>query len=39
MRQTADELGVSMTTVDTRLKCGPYPVTWANLSKLRLERP
>ena len=25
MRQIADELGVSMTTADTRVKRGPYP--------------
>ncbi len=38
MRQIADELGVSMTTADTRVKRGPYPLTWANLSKSRLEQ-
>lgn len=28
MRRIADELGVSMTTADTRVKRGPYPLTW-----------
>lgn len=39
MRQIADELGVSMTTADKRVKRGPYPLTWSNLSKSRLEQP
>ncbi|HIE1458425.1 hypothetical protein VPH47_12645 [Stenotrophomonas sp. WED208] len=39
MRQIADELGVSMTTADKRVKRGPYPLTWENLSKSRLEQP
>lgn len=32
-------LGVSMTTADKRVKRGPYPLTWENLSKSRLEQP
>lgn len=36
MRQIADELGVSMTTADTRVKRGPYPLTWESLLLARL---
>lgn len=36
MRQIADELGVSMTTADTRVKRGPYPLTWESLRFARL---
>lgn len=36
MRQIADELGVSMTTADTRVKRGPYPLTWKSLRLARL---
>lgn len=36
MRQIADELGVSMTTADTRVKRGPYPLTCESLRLARL---
>ncbi|WP_242883591.1 leucine zipper domain-containing protein [Stenotrophomonas maltophilia] len=36
MRQIANELGVSMTTADTRVKRGPYPLTWESLRQARL---
>ncbi|WP_239669984.1 hypothetical protein [Stenotrophomonas maltophilia] len=36
MRQISDELGVSMTTADTRVKRGPYPLTWESLRMARL---
>lgn len=36
MRQIADELGVSMTTTDARVKRGPYPLTWESLRRARL---
>ncbi|WP_049460335.1 MULTISPECIES: hypothetical protein [Stenotrophomonas] len=36
MRQIADELGVSMTTADARVKRGPYPLTWESLRQARL---
>lgn len=37
MRQIADEPGVSMTTADTRVKRGPYPLTWESLRMARLS--
>lgn len=39
MRQIAEQLGFSLTTADSRVKRGPYPLTWENLSKSRLEQP
>lgn len=39
MREIAEQLGVSKTTADKRVRRGPYPLTWANLSKPRLEQP
>ncbi len=36
MRQISDELGVSMTTADTRVKRGPYPLSWESLRMARL---
>lgn len=36
MRQISDELGVSMTTADARVKRGPYPLTWESLRMARL---
>ncbi|QDL27895.1 hypothetical protein [Stenotrophomonas maltophilia] len=39
MRQITDELGVSKTTADKRVRRGPYPLTWVSLSKPRLEQP
>ncbi|HHA2711301.1 TPA: helix-turn-helix transcriptional regulator [Stenotrophomonas maltophilia] len=38
-RQVAEILGVSRSTAYDRIKRGPYPLTWANLSKPRLEQP
>lgn len=36
MRQIADELDVSKTTADKRVKRGPYPLTWESLRLARL---
>ncbi|HDS1187390.1 helix-turn-helix domain-containing protein [Stenotrophomonas maltophilia] len=38
-RQVAEILDVSRSTAYDRIKRGPYPLTWANLSKPRLEQP
>ncbi|HHA2689908.1 TPA: helix-turn-helix domain-containing protein [Stenotrophomonas maltophilia] len=37
-RQVAEILDVSRSTAYDRIKRGPYPLTWANLSKPRLEQ-
>ncbi len=39
MRQISDELGVSLTTADKRVKRGPYPLTWESLRQARLPDP
>lgn len=36
MRQIANQLGVSMTTADKRVRRGPYPLTWESLHLVRL---